>query len=64
MAILKEALKSHPGDREILLALVSFSRTAGDVTAALGYAEQLALVTPDDRSVAALVQELRQAAKP
>lgn len=64
MAILKEALKSHPGDHEILLALVSFSRTAGDLTAALGYAEQLALVTPDDRSVAALVQELRQAAKP
>jgi hypothetical protein len=63
MAVLKEALKSHPGDREILLALVTISRTAGDVTAALGYAEQLAAVTPDDRGVTALVRELR-ATKP
>jgi predicted CXXCH cytochrome family protein len=64
MAVLKEALKSHSGNREILLALVTFSRTAGDVTAALDYAKQLAVVAPDDRSVTALIQELRQAAKP
>jgi tetratricopeptide (TPR) repeat protein len=64
MAVLKEALKNHPGNREILLALVSFSRLAGDSTAALGYAEQLAAVTPDDRNLARFIEELRQSAKP
>jgi predicted CXXCH cytochrome family protein len=59
MTVLKEALKSHPGDRQILLALVSFSRTAGDAGSALGYAEQLAVMTPDDRNLAALIRELR-----
>ena len=60
MTVLKEALKNHPGNRDILQALVSFSRTAGDTTAALGYAEQLAVITPDDRSVVGLIRELRR----
>jgi hypothetical protein len=64
MAVLKEALKTHPGNRDILSALVSFSRLAGDLTAALGYAEQLAAITPDDRNLMGLVEALRQAAKP
>jgi len=65
MTVLKEGLKSHPGNREILLALVSFSRMAGNATDALGYAEQLAAITPDDQSLAALIQELRrQTTKP
>jgi hypothetical protein len=33
---------------------------AGDAPAALGYAKQLAALTPGDRSLAALIQELRQ----
>lgn len=60
VTVLKEALKKHPRDREILLALISFSRRAGDATAALGYAEQLAIITPDDRNLTALIQELRR----
>lgn len=63
MTALNEALKSHPGDREILQALVSFSRIAGDAAAALRYAEQLAVVTPGDQSLAALILELRQTIK-
>ena len=63
MAVLKGALNKHPGDRAILLALVSFSRMAGDAEAALGYAEQLAVIAPDDRSLAGLVLELRRAIK-
>jgi tetratricopeptide (TPR) repeat protein len=61
MAVLKEGLKDHPRNREILLALVSFSRTAGDATAALGYAEQLGIIAPEDRSIEGLVLELRRA---
>ncbi len=65
MAVLKEALKGHPGNREVLLALISFSRLAGDASAALGYAEQLAVITPDDRNLMQLIQELRrQTTKP
>jgi predicted CXXCH cytochrome family protein len=64
MTVLNEALKNHPGNREILQALVSFSRMAGDAKAALGYAEQLAVIVPDDQGLAALLLDLRRAIKP
>ncbi len=64
MMVLKAALAKHPGNREILTALISFSRQAGDTTAALGFAEQLAAIMPDDRNLARVIQELRQAANP
>ena len=64
MTVLKEALRNHPKDREILQALVSFSRVAGDAAAALGYAEKLATVGPPDQDLATLIQELRRAAQP
>jgi len=65
MTVLKQALKNHPGNPEILMALVSFSRTAGDVAGALGYAERLAVITPDDPNLTRLIQELRrQTTKP
>jgi tetratricopeptide (TPR) repeat protein len=61
ITVLKEALSSHPGNRDILGALISYSRLAGDLTAALGYAEQLAIIRPDDRNLKGLIEELRQA---
>jgi len=65
MTVLKVALAKHPGNRDILLALLSFSRAAGEVVTALAYAEQLAAVAPDDRDLAALLQQLRtQATEP
>jgi predicted CXXCH cytochrome family protein len=65
MTVLKDALRRHPNDLEILQALVSFSRVAGNATAALGYAEQLAIVAPADPSLTALIRELRgQTTKP
>jgi predicted CXXCH cytochrome family protein len=64
MTVLNGALKNHPGNREILQALVSFSRMAGDAKGALGYAEQLAVVAPDDQGLAALIRDLRRAIKP
>jgi predicted CXXCH cytochrome family protein len=63
IAVLKEGLKSHPANREILQALVAFSRTAGDAKAALVYAEQLAVITPDDQGLAGLIRDLQQAIK-
>jgi len=64
VTVLNGALKTHPSNREILQALVSFSRMAGDVEAALGYAERLAVTAPDDHGLAALILDLRRAIKP
>jgi predicted CXXCH cytochrome family protein len=63
MTALKQTLKDHPGNPEILQALVSFSRIAGDPAAALSYAEQLAGITPEDRNLARLIDELRRTGK-
>ena len=60
MTVLKDILARHPGDRETLLALISFSRDAGDIPAALEYAERLAGMTPGDRDVTALIENLRR----
>ena len=59
MKILKETLARHPDDRETLLALVTFNRDAGDLGAALEYAEQLSRITPNDRDLARLTDDLR-----
>jgi predicted CXXCH cytochrome family protein len=63
IAVLKDALAKHPSDRDILLALTTFNRDAGDQAAALGYAEQLARLAPGDREIADLVQSLRNSGK-
>ena len=60
MSVLKESLARHPNDRDTLMALVSFSREAGDISGALDYAEQAARIFPDDQSLARLTQELRR----
>ncbi len=44
ISILKESLARHPNDRDILLALINFSREAGNIAGALEYAEQLARI--------------------
>jgi predicted CXXCH cytochrome family protein len=57
--VLKENLARHPGDRDTLLALVTFSRDAGDIGAALEYAEQLSRLAPNDRDLTRLTDDLR-----
>jgi predicted CXXCH cytochrome family protein len=59
MKVLKENLARHPDDRETILALVTFSRDAGDIGAALEYAEQLSRLTPNDRNLTRLTDDLR-----
>ena len=63
MTVLKDSLTRHPDDRDILGALISFSRDAGDFATALQYAERLAAITPDNREIAELIKSLRRAAK-
>jgi predicted CXXCH cytochrome family protein len=57
---LKDSLARHPGDRDTLQALVSFSRDARDFTAALEYAKQLARLAPNDPNLNALIGSLRR----
>jgi len=63
MKALKENLARHPDDRDTLMALVTFSRDAGDIGVALEYAEQLARIAPNDRDIESLIVGLRARAK-
>ena len=63
MSVLKDSLARHPDDRDTLLALVTFNRDAGDIGAALEYAERLVRIAPNDRNLANLVEELRRSEK-
>jgi tetratricopeptide (TPR) repeat protein len=46
MDILKRALDQHPGDRDVLLALVTFNRDGGNLAAAITYAEKAVELAP------------------
>jgi Flp pilus assembly protein TadD len=59
VSVLKDSLLKHPDDRDTLMALATFTRDAGDLTAALGYAERLAYLAPHDTNMAAFVADLR-----
>ena len=58
LTLLRAADKRHPNDLDILAALLSMSREAGDRQAALGYAKQLAGILPDNANLKRLVAEL------
>ena len=61
LAVLRAADQRHPYDLEILSALVSMNREAGDVRAARVYANKIAEVLPNDPAVKRLVTELEGA---
>jgi len=63
MTVLKGSLARHPYDRDILSALFSFSREAGDNASALKYAEQLARIEPGDQQLAQMIEAMRRPAK-
>ena len=58
LSVLRAAEARHPYDLEILGALVSMNREAGNAKAALPYARQIAEVLPDDPAVKRLLAEL------
>jgi tetratricopeptide (TPR) repeat protein len=59
VTVLEKALRSHPNDRDVLLALVTFSRDQGAIDRALVYVEQLAARYPEDADAQRLRAELR-----
>ena len=60
IAILKANLARHPNDVDTLVALISFSREAGNLDAALDYAERLRQFVPNDPGVVRLIAELER----
>jgi predicted CXXCH cytochrome family protein len=64
IAQLKKSLAEHPENREIIMAIVSFSREAGDAATAIQYAEQAARIAPDDPSIRGIMEELRRQISP
>jgi predicted CXXCH cytochrome family protein len=64
IAQLKESQARHPDNRNIVMAIVSFSREAGDISTALQYAEQAARIAPDDPTIRNFLETLRRQAPP
>ena len=58
MDVLAAAQKRHPYDRDLLYALATMNRDAGNLPAAKRYATQLSALAPDDPAVAKLLQQL------
>jgi Tfp pilus assembly protein PilF len=58
--LLADYVAKYSGGPELLLALVTFNRDAGDMASALRYAEQLLELSPGDPQIGRLVEELRQ----
>ena len=58
LALLRAANSRNPFDMEVLSALISLNREAGDVKAALVYAKKAAEILPDDPGVKRLLAEL------
>jgi len=58
LAVLEAAQHRHPTNRDLLVALATMNRDAGDRETALGYARKLAELNPDDADAATLLSEL------
>ena len=63
LTVLKNILIRRPDEQNTLMAIIGFSREAGDFDTALAYAEQLARITPGDPNLAGLIEDLRRKAK-
>ena len=57
--VLKQANGQHPADVDILIALATISRDAGNRQAAIGYAEELVRVAPNAAEARSLLESLR-----
>lgn len=60
LAVVKESLRGHPNDLDLLSAAINLNREKGDVAAALPYAERMARLRPDDPRLADLIEELKR----
>lgn len=59
MEVLGAAQKRHPYDRDLLYALATMNRDAGNLPAATRYASELVAATPDDAAASDLLRQLK-----
>lgn len=60
IAILEKIAERHPNNREILVALISYTQAARDFAVALKYAERLSGLEPARRDLDSLILRLRR----
>jgi Flp pilus assembly protein TadD len=60
IALLDRTWRAHPGDRQVLAALVSYVREQGDVARARDLASRLVALSPGDPSAAGLLEQIRK----
>ncbi len=58
LLVLKGAIKAHPNDRDLLFGLAHYSAAAGDRDAAVGYANTLTELDPENSTYAQLAATL------
>jgi len=58
LEVLRQAHEQHPGEREILIGLVTINRERGQLIAAIGYAKKLVELVPYDQGARQLLAEL------
>jgi predicted CXXCH cytochrome family protein len=59
-ALLERIHRQHQSDPDVLIALVTTARTAGDLTSALGHARELQQLYPDNPQIRMLVLDLER----
>ena len=64
IAVLEEAHRQHPTDRDVLLGLIAFARDSGDIPTALRTARELAAQSPGDMEVRRLVEQIERLQAP
>jgi Tfp pilus assembly protein PilF len=64
IAVLEDAQRRHPADRDVLLGLVAIARDSGDIPTALRYGRALASLAPDDPQLRRLVEQLQRLQAP
>jgi len=60
LRVLQDAHQRHPGDRDVLLALATISRDAGQRAQAVAYARKLLDLSPGDAGVRRLLEDLQR----
>jgi Flp pilus assembly protein TadD len=56
--LLEATQERQPADRDVLVALVSFTRESGDLASAIAYAKKLEALVPSDPGIRRLLRDL------
>jgi Flp pilus assembly protein TadD len=57
--LLDKTWRAHPGDRQVLSALLAYVRERGDLARAQDLATRLVAISPGDTSATSMLEEIR-----